>query len=377
MTQGEEVLLTTLIWLGLGVVGALVCGAIWWRFRTPRGRLLPPRRRWRPVPWGGLEVVCLFLAVYSWPALLERLFERQLGPPTADDRAVRAALALALAVPVQVLTIMLVLRVRRVWAYEVGIHTSRLPANVVLGYLGWLVLLPAIYAVDVLTELGYALWNGQPPDPHPLLRIIESQGGALPWLLFWFLAVVGAPVVEELMFRGLLQGWLLSRRWGGHVGMLLTVVLSRGPSEDEGWERTIFAAALLPGYLLLGVILARRGVPPAAEPDAAPPTADEPFPVHAEGVPPAGRAGLLAETLHRLRRAEDDPRVRDAWAIYATAALFAVVHQWPTPVPLFPLGLGLGWLAYRTRSLVGPMVLHALFNSVACLTAAWEQCLRD
>jgi membrane protease YdiL (CAAX protease family) len=27
----------------------------------------------------------------------------------------------------------------------------------------------------------------------------------------------------------------------------------------------------------------------------------------------------------------------------------------------------LGWLAYRTRSIVGPIVLHALFNSIACV----------
>ena len=37
---------------------------------------------------------------------------------------------------------------------------------------------------------------------------------------------------------------------------------------------------------------------------------------------------------------------------------------WPTPIPLFGLGLGLGWLAYRTRRLVAPVTLHVLFNAV-------------
>ena len=33
--------------------------------------------------------------------------------------------------------------------------------------------------------------------------------------------------------------------------------------------------------------------------------------------------------------------------------------------PLFVLGLGLGWLALRTQSLIGPLFVHALFNAVA------------
>ena len=42
-------------------------------------------------------------------------------------------------------------------------------------------------------------------------------------------------------------------------------------------------------------------------------------------------------------------------AIYGTSLLFAAMHSgvWPSPIALFVLGLGLGWLAYRTRSLVG------------------------
>src|SRR5262249_8213275 len=54
-------------------------------------------------------------------------------------------------------------------------------------------------------------------------------------------------------------------------------------------------------------------------------------------------------------------------AIYSTALLFAVLHAWPTPVPLFVLGLGLGYLAHRTQNLLAPIVCHALFNGVACV----------
>ena len=65
-----------------------------------------------------------------------------------------------------------------------------------------------------------------------------------------------------------------------------------------------------------------------------------------------------------------------AWAqarlsIYGSAMLWAVVHPWPGSIPLVVLGLGLGWLALRTQSLIGPMVCHALFNSIACLVLYW------
>jgi membrane protease YdiL (CAAX protease family) len=49
--------------------------------------------------------------------------------------------------------------------------------------------------------------------------------------------------------------------------------------------------------------------------------------------------------------------------------LFAAMHSsvWPTPVALLVLGLALGTLAARTKSLVGPIVVHALFNAVTCV----------
>ena len=77
-------------------------------------------------------------------------------------------------------------------------------------------------------------------------------------------------------------------------------------------------------------------------------------------------AFLLAATVVFLTT----PRSRDNTvpAILGTSVLFAMIHAavWPSPVALFVLALGLGWLKERTRSLVGPMVLHSLFNAVNC-----------
>jgi len=65
--------------------------------------------------------------------------------------------------------------------------------------------------------------------------------------------------------------------------------------------------------------------------------------------------------------------------IYGTALSFGMVHSsiWPTPIPLFVLGLALGYLAYRTQTLLGPILLHSLFNAVACLTLVFPHVFPD
>jgi membrane protease YdiL (CAAX protease family) len=61
-------------------------------------------------------------------------------------------------------------------------------------------------------------------------------------------------------------------------------------------------------------------------------------------------------------------------AIFATAVLFAAIHArvWPSPVALLLLGLGLGYLAWTRRSLVPSIVVHALFNAIACLYLLYD-----
>ena len=57
-------------------------------------------------------------------------------------------------------------------------------------------------------------------------------------------------------------------------------------------------------------------------------------------------------------------------ALIVSSALFAIVHLPTEPqavLPLFFLGIALGYVAYRTRSLVAPIVTHATFNALMVL----------
>jgi membrane protease YdiL (CAAX protease family) len=58
---------------------------------------------------------------------------------------------------------------------------------------------------------------------------------------------------------------------------------------------------------------------------------------------------------------------RTTLAVWSSAALFAAAHSvvWPSPVALFVLGLGLGYLTARTRSWAASAVCHILFNTTS------------
>jgi membrane protease YdiL (CAAX protease family) len=55
--------------------------------------------------------------------------------------------------------------------------------------------------------------------------------------------------------------------------------------------------------------------------------------------------------------------------IVLTSALFAAIHaaQWPAPVAIFFLSLGLGVVYQRSGSLIASVVMHALFNGFSTL----------
>jgi membrane protease YdiL (CAAX protease family) len=49
-------------------------------------------------------------------------------------------------------------------------------------------------------------------------------------------------------------------------------------------------------------------------------------------------------------------------SVLASAAIFALVHPAPSVIPVFGLGVAAALVYERTRFLVGPMVVHAVYN---------------
>jgi len=87
------------------------------------------------------------------------------------------------------------------------------PADLPIGLLAFILVYPIVALVSLLAVSAHGAIASDAPErlAHPLLRALEGNYGD-PWA--WVLiaaVVVGAPIVEELVYRGFLQSALL--RW--------------------------------------------------------------------------------------------------------------------------------------------------------------------
>jgi ABC-2 type transport system permease protein len=63
--------------------------------------------------------------------------------------------------------------------------------------------------------------------------------------------------------------------------------------------------------------------------------------------------------------------MKPAWAMLASAAIFAIVHPPVSMLPVFVLGLCTAYAFHRGRTLLAPMLAHALYNAVVLAWQLW------
>jgi membrane protease YdiL (CAAX protease family) len=317
-----------------------------------------------PVSWTGAEVLLALCLVYAaWPVTFSLLLQgcglyswfygpdpvaRQTlavaaaaGPVAANAAepafrrldAYRKGLWLnAVAFPFQALSIpVLLFSVSGTRPNQLGLTRRRLGRNLLVGLLGTVVLVPAVFGVYYLVTLLYRSYGGAPTEEHPLTQVAQMGLSPVEWGLLVLSAVVAAPVVEELVFRGMLQPWFAKRPEGGAAAMALAFLMALA------MRRTEIEAALTRG----------------------------PWAVAGECLPALFVLALVPVFLLVWWRS----RTNAGPAVFGTAVLFAAFHSgvWPSPVPLLVLALGLGVLAYRAQSLAAPILIHALFNGFNCV----------
>jgi membrane protease YdiL (CAAX protease family) len=326
----------------LVAAGAVPVGLVA-RARRPRGE--PPLPRWAPwpVPWTGFEVVVAFLMVTivlpvaALQLLTSTGFYQHIygadfllpGAPDADPEQLKEANTLRmlwanlLALPAVIGLLWLAAKsLYPKWKPNLAGRGST-AGKVWLAVAAWLALAPVVLTFNAVVN-AVAQWLDVPPETHALAKLAARP--LLDQVLFALEACVGAPLREELIFRGVLLAWCVGRIRVPGAGptpltdarpaFVMVAVVARAVMEQRTGP-IVFAALLVVGFALVWRF-ARVGA-------------------------------------------------RRARAVYATAAFFAMVHAgvWPNPVPLFVLGLGLGWLAVRTNGIVVPAVVHGLFNAVS------------
>jgi membrane protease YdiL (CAAX protease family) len=325
-------------------------------FFRNRSSLFPLPAAWR-VPWNGWAVLIAFALALLLPALVQFIltesgffgalygpeFPQKLTAVEGSDQTRQQAAHLrglwsqTIALPILIILLIAGLRIgTRATLPQMGLGTERFGCNLALGYFGWLALAPLCYGLFMLA-IAVLVPN---PQRHPLMDL-GPMAGNREWIVFGVQAGLFAPFLEELLFRGVLLAWLLQPQdpenfdpdallrpeYRPHIAFGAALMLSLQPL--PALAPFIFALALAPLYLLLP----------------------------------------LSNWLRRWTGLAS-PQAVQAW--FASALLFASVHAsvWPSPIPLFVLGLGLGWLAIRTRSIVPCIIAHALFNGVAVVYVA-------
>jgi membrane protease YdiL (CAAX protease family) len=271
--------------------------------------------------------------------------------------------AAVVAFPFQIATIIVILVAGGARLADMALTTRYFGRNLLLAILGWFLLAPSVLFLNLLVNLVYRVLFHLREEEHPMMRLMLSGPSTVELVLIAVTAIVAAPILEELLFRGVLQPWFAGRRDRGLFALVAALgmaAVQRWPKLHASWaaegrvaalqEATAigFVLAMIPGYFLarqIGRVLFVSGMREAYRTTLA------------ESI------GVSAPQI----RSPEQGAMDQAGAIYATSLLFASAHSfaWPTPISLFVLALGLGLLVYRTQSIVGSITLHALFNSIS------------
>ena len=202
-----------------------------------------------------------------------------------------------------------------------GFDWRSVPADVARGAVAGVAFTPVVHAVYWLSKTLNAAGGGV-EQAHPLAETgVGHSAGEIAFFLVSVCLVV--PWIEELLFRGVMLRWLARRQ--AHAVLVFAVALAFAATRGVAWEPKLGPTAFVIGLLLLSFA-----------------------------------AGWFGSKRPRFP-------VRTVRAVLASSALFAAAHSavWPSPVPLFVLACGLGYLTVRTGRITAAVVAHGLFNAVS------------
>jgi membrane protease YdiL (CAAX protease family) len=197
---------------------------------------------------------------------------------------------------------------------DLGLSTSRIVEHVKLGIRAFFLATPVVLMINLLAQGLWRLVSKE--NRHPLEEMLKDGMSTSDIYLAYLSAVLLAPAFEELMFRGVIQGWLIRVFRNGPV--VSPQPENAEPSIDEEMLRV---ASTTLEYDASGSNVSMKG------------TSSTSF---------KSRLPLLL-----------------------SSTIFAAFHvpQMPAPIAIFFLSLVLGTLYELTGSLVPSFVLHALFNA--------------
>ncbi len=330
--------LTVLI---LSAIASSLTAWVWALDRLRQRQPLLPDEKPKPVRWGlgtVLLVLVAYLAVSEGFSLIYTRNHSVAGAAEAHPESSKVDIPpveqMRIMTSINLVMLVLVPILLRVTSgttlVDLGLGDSRaLFRDIGRGAVACLLLAPLVYGVFALAQL---YWSRQ---DHPVVEAVRDESTPVDALMIAVATVIIAPAVEELLFRGVLLGWLtrsMSRSQATRAQQRLSHEVD---AENTG----------------TGLSDVEEVVELSAEPDTARTVW---VPQKTLNHPPIVK---ITETRLHVGAASWIPNI-------ITSLIFAGLHsaQWPAPIPLFFLSLGLGLLYQRTGRLVAPFTMHALFN---------------
>lgn len=329
--------------IGLGIASIIAGLASWIGFSLRHPILVLPPQHCRATPWGA--GMCLLAFAILWLPQSRMAAWFGIGAVDFRGRVTTTLQASLLVFPIQFLLCLairdLVIKSRASWAWE---RSGRIVVFFALGWAAWLAATPMLLGLQFVVRSLTKMLTDTPQAENALITILRiHHDDARLWWLITAEAVFIAPLREELFFRGWVQPWLARRPWGGVVGvgvsLAVPIVMFESvltPAKMVQCGAFVLAAAAL-AWIIRPVIRGWSHRWPRL------------FPPLAHG------SNMTSKQVY--------------YGIVGTSILFAVFHtpSWPDPIPLFPLGIILGWLAWRTQSLIASVICHAAFNATSLI----------
>lgn len=325
--------------LELILVAVLLCLAVvvWSVLIACRraGQSLVPYEARDLVPWGLLDVFLALGLLWILTAVVIAMLRGGAAQLSGADVTMGDVLAQSIAsLAVLAISVMTIVVRYRAAGADLGWSAARIGSDIRLGVVAFLALVPPVYALQTVLVRWF-------PSKHPLLELIQQNPQPKLIAVCAFSAVVVAPIVEEYLFRGLLQGWLERLADGRDDSQ---DILLGGPARPMSSD---------PSHLpqkAAGPVLPRATDADAAHPYQAP-------------------AHVAHESPGRADRhvAADMPAAY--WPMAVSAFAFAMMHvqHGPDWAPLFLLALGLGYLYRQTHRLLPAITVHCLLNACTLL----------
>jgi membrane protease YdiL (CAAX protease family) len=113
---------------------------------------------------------------------------------------------------------------------ELGLTRERLGSDLLYGVAGWCAALPLVFVFGFLSQ---KLFHGSGATPNPVLPLLAAERTPLSRALIFAMAALGAPIFEELFFRGVLfSAFRRVGPWGLAVALSGAIFALVHPMQD-------------------------------------------------------------------------------------------------------------------------------------------------